>query len=404
MRIIYVTAEMPYGPAETFIIDEIREVLLRHDVLVVPRSPAKLGPHAAFLAGVTRRESLLSPRVLASALAFCVTRPGAVLACMRTLLRSCSLKVALGNFAVLPKALWLARAAADWKAEHIHCHWAGTTATMAMIASELSGIPWSLTTHRSDIVGNNLLALKAKSATMVRAISEDGRKMMIERGVDPDRKLRVLPMGVQIPRETSLKPPPAAIVLCPADLLKVKGHRFLLEAWHLLRNRGVAAQLWLAGDGELRATLEKFADDLHLCDSVRFLGTIKHQDLLDLYSAGKVSAVVLASIDLGGGCHEGIPVALVEAMSYAVPVIATTTGGIPELVAPHTGLLVPPEDPVALAAALESILQDATLARRVGRQGRRRVMETRDVVCVAAELESCWAGASERIHSAALQA
>ena len=53
----------------------------------------------------------------------------------------------LKNLAVYPKGLWLARLAREWRADHIHAHWAATTATMALVASEFSGIPWSFTAH-----------------------------------------------------------------------------------------------------------------------------------------------------------------------------------------------------------------------------------------------------------------
>jgi colanic acid/amylovoran biosynthesis glycosyltransferase len=388
MRIIYVTACMPFGSAEAFIIEEIRELLVKHAVLIVPRSPGKLGPNGAGLAKHTNRESLLSLRVVTTALGLLARAPGRVFSSASCLRRSRSFAIALRNLAVLPKALWLASVATLWKADHMHCHWAGTTATMTLIASKLSGIPWSLTAHRSDIVGNNLLIEKAKSARTVRAISEDGRRMMTGLGVKVGRKLRVLPMGVAIPTDCRYKRPKSTVLLCPADLLEVKGHRFLLHAWRLLQDRGIRGELWLAGEGKLKRTLEKLVARLQISDTVRFLGTINHTMLLELYAKGEVSAVALASVDLGGGCREGIPVALVEAMSYGIPVIATSTGGIPELIQPGTGLLVPPADPTALADAILRILQDESLAEEIGRGARRHIISTRDVVCIASKLEA----------------
>jgi glycosyltransferase involved in cell wall biosynthesis len=387
MKLVYITACMPYGDAETFIISEIAELLRHNEVLVVPRSPGKLGKHAEWLAPFTRRETLISPRVLTRALRLLFQRPRQCVSTFRILLHSGSVKNTLRNLAVYPKALWLAAAVDEWKADHIHCHWAGTTATMAMIASKISGIPWSLTAHRSDIVSDNLLAEKAASATMVRTIAREGRKMMIARGVSENTRLRVLPMGVQVPASTPLRHPGHNVVLCPADLLPVKGHRFLIEAWKILRDRGVKAELWLAGSGELKQQLQALVSELGLADVVTFLGTVKHEDLLTFYKAGSISAVALASVDLGGGVHEGIPVALVEAMSYGVPVISTLTGGIPELVKPGTGLLVPPEDSAALADGLHKLLNDVEFARDIGMQGFLEVSETRNIVHIAAELE-----------------
>jgi len=392
MRIIYVTACLPFGAKEAFLIDELNQLLGTHEVLIVPRSPGKPGPNGASLAAHTKRESLLSAQVIWTAMRLFARMPVRILKSARCLLRTRSLPIVVRNLAVLPKALWLAEVTSDWKADHIHCHWAGTTATMALIASRVSGVPWSLTAHRSDIVGNNLLNDKAESACIVRVISEDGKKMMLDRGVKANGKLQVLPIGVTIPPESPLERPEVAIVLCPADLLEIKGHRYLLHAWRLLKDRGFRGELWLAGEGELRGTLMKLSENLDITNSVKFLSTVAHASLLELYARRMISAVVLASIDLGGGCHEGIPVALVEAMSYGIPVVGTNTGGIPELIEPGTGMLVPACDSVALADAMELILSDDRLSEQIGMRARRHIVETRNVVSVAGTLEAWFSG------------
>jgi glycosyltransferase involved in cell wall biosynthesis len=296
--------------------------------------------------------------------------------------------VKIKNLAVVPKALWLADVAVRWKADHIHCHWSGTTATAAMLASARSGVPWSLTCHRWDIVENNLLAAKAKSASFVRFISQDGLQMARSIGIGPAENTQVLHMGAAIPQAAGRRPGTRRVVLCPARLVEVKGHRYLLEAWRMLERRGVGGELWLAGSGESRADLEALCGRLGLGESVTFLGAIRHADLLKMYEEGAVSAVVLASVDLGDGHHEGIPVALIEAMSYGVPVIATAAGGTPELVTPRAGLLVPPADPDALADAIQSVLLDHVWSEQLGRAGRERVLTDFNVVRVASGLIS----------------
>jgi glycosyltransferase involved in cell wall biosynthesis len=139
-----------------------------------------------------------------------------------------------------------------------------------MLASRVSEIPWSFTTHRWDIVENNLLAAKVRSASFARFISEDGLRIARELGVEPSEKVRLLHMGISIPRSVAPRARDKAVVLCPARLVEVKGHRFLLEAWRILRDRGVDAVLKLAGQGELRLQLETFTWALGLGDQVRF--------------------------------------------------------------------------------------------------------------------------------------
>jgi glycosyltransferase involved in cell wall biosynthesis len=320
----------------------------------------------------------------------------------QVLVRSRSLGVALKNLAIVPKALWLARFAREWKADHIHCHWAGTTATMAMIASRVSHIPWSLTAHRWDIVENNLLAQKTKSARLVRFISADGLRMARERGA-ARANARVLHMGVDVPATVRKHDHSKRVVLCPARLVEVKGHRHLLDAWRILKNRGGAGELWLAGDGALRPQLESQASEMGIGDSVRFLGALPHRELLRMYEDGQVSVVVLASLDLGHGNHEGIPVGLIEAMGHGVPVVATKAGGTAELVVPGTGLLVPPGNSDALSCALEILLQEPELRERLGSMARSHVIKNYDIAQIAVELVREFQAASRRAPAVAAQ-
>jgi hypothetical protein len=98
-------------------------------------------------------------------------------------------------------------------------------------------------------------------------------------------------------------------------------------------------------------------------------------------------AAVLASAPTRSGKREGIPVALMEAMSAGLPVVASRTGGIPELVNhDHNGFLVPPADPVALADALERLALDAPLRERMGRAGRETIIREFNQEQCAADL------------------
>jgi colanic acid/amylovoran biosynthesis glycosyltransferase len=404
VKIIYVTACLPHGSDEAFVIPEINQLMRSgHEVLVIPRSPRGGIIHGHELLKCAQREALYSPRVLKAAAAAALVAPDPTVAAVRPLLGSRSPALAIKNLAIVPKALWLADVAVRWRADHIHCHWAGTTATMAMLASRLSGVPWSLTAHRWDIVENNLLAAKVNTARFVRFISEDGLRMARAIGIGPAYNARVLHMGVAIPGKVRRRYGPRPIVLCPARLVEVKGHRFLLEAWRIVQRGGLDAELWLAGDGELRPQLEKLSETLGLGGSVKFLGAVPHDKLLQIYEEGSVSAVVLASLDLGNGLHEGIPVALIEAMSYGIPVVATATGGTAELVLPGTGLLAPPADPSALGDAIRSLLQNRNLREQLGDSGRRRVVEAYDIVRVVAELVSEFEAATRRTAPAVLQ-
>jgi len=399
MKLLFVTANLPHGTDEAFIVPEIEQLVRDgHQILIVPRSPKGPVIHGKDVWKHSKSEELCSAAVMKKAMRVATSAPARTLRALAPVLSSRTPRIAAKNAFIVPKALWLADVAREWGAEHLHSHWAGTTATLTMIASIFSGIPWSFTAHRWDIVENNLLKEKVRHASMARFISEDGLKMARALGIGTAHNARVLYMGVALPAEIERPSGEWPILICPARLVDVKGHRFLLEAWRILRKRGVHGELWLAGDGALRSQLESFVHSIGLHHSVKFLGTLRHDELLRIYKEVPISAAVLASTDLGRGVHEGIPVALMEAMAYGIPVVATSTGGTPELVKPGTGLLVPPADPLALADALQKLLQDGMLLRQIGDRGRKHVRETHDIARVTAELARVLAGQPATHH------
>ena len=397
MRVIYVTSSLPYGSGEAFLIPEVVELVRQgHEVLMVPMYPRGVVIHddvKPLMARVVSR-SLFSAEVLRSAVSELTRNPAGAAKSLGCMFRSRNSRILVKNLAVYPKGLWLADLAQRWGAEHIHVHWAATTATMALVAGELSGISWSVTAHRWDIAENNLLDLKLEHVAFARFISQSGLNTVRSLGVKvKDEKAFVLHMGVfDTSPETLAKEsagshssfPP--VVICPANMLVVKGHRYLLEAASILRERGIRIRVWLAGDGELRETLEIEAKARGLAGMVRFLGQLPHPELMRLYREEEVSAVVLPSLDLGNGEHEGIPVSLIEAMGSGVPVLSTVTGGIPELLEGGAGLLVPPEDPYALADGIQQLIEDPEQRRRLARAGRERVKKEFAVDKVAARL------------------
>lgn len=406
MRIIYITSSMPYGARETFIISEVEEVRKQgHEVLIVPMHPRGPVVHtdAKPLLECATSQPLLSPRIAKGAAEVFVRAPVRTFRALSWSLRSRSAKVLLKNLAVYPKGLWLARLAREWKADHIHAHWAATTATMALVASEFSGISWSCTAHAWDITdwqsgraqrrGNDsLLSLKISRSCFVRFISRVGRREAEHPnlGASMDSRSFVLHMGVAIPDLTGVRPPNGRrrhpIILCPAALIPFKGHRYLIEAAYVLSERGVGFELWLAGAGELEDELRKQVEALDPAGNVRFLGQLAHQEVIGFYRRGEVDIVVLPSLDMGGGEHEGIPVSLMEALSYGVPVVSTSTGGIPELLGGGAGVMVPPADTAGLAEAIGSLIQDPGLREQQGDAGRERVEESFSLEKVAGEL------------------
>ncbi len=159
--------------------------------------------------------------------------------------------------------------------------------------------------------------------------------------------------------------PEGALIGIVATLRSWKGHRYLLEAFAGLADRG--ARLLVVGDGPQREALEALAGQLGIAARVRFAG---NQDDV---------APWLQALDLfclPSYANEGVPQALMQAMACGLPVISTPVGSIGEIVQDgDTGRLVPPEDAPALASAIEALLADPALRGRLGTNARAAALQ-----------------------------
>ena len=166
----------------------------------------------------------------------------------------------------------------------------------------------------------------------------------------------------------------AVVFTCVARLSAQKNVGALLQALAAMDGRG-GSMLLVCGDGEEQGRLEAEAGHLGVAERVRFLGS--RTDVPEVLGASDV--FVLPSL------YEGHPLSVMEAMAAGRPVIATTVGGVPELVRPgETGLLVPPGDTSALAVAMERLAGNAEERVRLGRGGARVAAERFDVSHMAA--------------------
>lgn len=172
-------------------------------------------------------------------------------------------------------------------------------------------------------------------------------------------------------------------VLYVGRLRTRKAVAVLLEAFALVRRQLPAARLVVVGDGEQSAALQEHATRLGLGDAARFTGPLAREAIVAHYAAADLYC--LPSL------YEGFPVAILEAMAAALPVVATRVSGIPEAVEPGvTGELVEPEDVPGLAAALIRLLADPARARAMGEAGRRRLASEFSIEVVTRQYLDLW--------------
>jgi len=245
-----------------------------------------------------------------------------------------------------------------------------------MLTAQAWRIPWSLTLHGPDEFFDQeafYLRRKIESAEFVVCISDFCRSQVLRivPGLAEDR-LEVVRLGVDC---VALEPPQRRVsdsatvhLVCTGRMVSAKGHRILLESVASLAAEGIAVSCALIGDGPERPALETLCGSLAIAGQVRFLGAMAHQ--ATLAEVARADVFVLASF------AEGLPVALMEAMALGVPCVSTAIAAIPELIQDgRNGLLVPPANPVALAAALRRLATDSQLRAELGRNARHTAEE-----------------------------
>ncbi len=252
----------------------------------------------------------------------------------------------------------------------------------AALAGRLAGVPVVAVAKRNVDAFESprqvaVQRLAHRLATHVTAVSEAVAVTARDLGV-PESRITVIPNGVDVAR---FDEPPlertaigvnggAPLVGSVGCLAPRKDYATLLESLALLAARGVRFRLLLVGDGPERDALERRARELGLAPVVTFLG--ERSDINRLLPL--MDVFVLSSRE------EGIPNALLEAMAAARPSIATAVGGTPEVLDHgRTGWIVPPQQPAALAAALEDALSRPDEARRRGEAARREVIESMSI-------------------------
>ena len=377
MKIGYVTAKFPFWPGEQFFEPEVRSLARLAQVVVIPiRAPSATSYYPG-LGATALPGAMFDRRVAAAALAECLRNPAGVAQTFVAIaFGRASLRSRVVNLAVFPKALQVAFETRRLGLEHLHAQWLTSPATVAYVASRLTGVPFSVSAHSHDVFAQNLVVAKTARAEFVRLVSKRNRADIAARlPQELVAKCHVVHVGVDVPQTIAEPPPRVPRLLCPARLDRVpfvKGHNDLLEAFTILRARGVDFRCEFAGDGELRDEIARRIGQLGLGGVVRMLGNVEHGKLLGALGRGDYDLVVLASHEEGDR-HEGIPVALMEAMAAGVPVVATRTGSIGELVDSNSGILVEQRAPQSLAAAIERLARDRALCRRFGSHARTRI-------------------------------
>lgn len=380
MSVAYIVSRFPHF-SETFIVRELEAVAARGaevELLSLFASRDR-GTHPAAARWTARLRRPSARAGMRAVARWALRRPlrlASVLATVALTHRRAP-RVLVRALATVPLALAHATTVQRLGIRHVHAHYATYPTLAAWVVFRMTGCPYSFTAHAHDLyVDRSMLCRKLGDATFAVPISRFNRRLLESECPATATPLHVVHCGVDPSavghRARTLPAQGPVRALCVASLQEYKGHRYLLDALAAPGEVG-RIELDLIGDGPLRPALEEQASRLGLRDRVRFLGVRDEGAVTGALAAADL--FVLPSVVGADGQMEGIPVALMEAMSAGVPVVTTRISGIPELVRhDETGLLAEPGDPRSLATMLAAALADpaATAARGIAA---RRVVE-----------------------------
>lgn len=294
------------------------------------------------------------------------------------------------SLAIVPQSLAFAIDMRNRGVRHIHANWATYPGTAAFLISRLSGIPYSFSGHATDIfVHRAMLEEKIAGAAFVVTCTRFNRDYLAGMAA-PGAPIRSVHHGIDlerfarngIPREKNL-------IITVGTLRACKGIPELIQSVKILRDRGRTVRLEIIGEGEQRPELERLIEAFELADRVRLVGYLPQEELIPIYQRASLVALPAHRED-----HFGIPNILIEGLAARTPVVTTELPSLGELIEHgKSGLFVPERDPVALADAIQRVLEDPAQAGAMAERGHAKVVEEFDMRRTVDELKSLFSAA-----------
>jgi glycosyltransferase involved in cell wall biosynthesis len=291
--------------------------------------------------------------------------------------------ISRNRFRRLGQALVLAREWPD-RGEWLHAHFIHTPASVTEYASLLTGVPWTCSAHAKDIWTSPDWELNEKlvSARWTVTCTKSGyehlraltsRKEAVHLSYHGLDLARFGHFSGERSKRTGSDAADPLFLLSVGRAVEKKGYDILLRAFALLP-KDLNWRFEHIGGGDELSKLKALAAELGLSGRITWKGALAQEEVLDHYRRADLFA--LACRIATNGDRDGLPNVLVEASSQRLPCVSTEVSGVPELLKDgENGLVVPPNDPVALAAALEAAIRDPALRQRLGDAAEQRVRQ-----------------------------
>ena len=262
---------------------------------------------------------------------------------------------------------------------HVHAHFMGMAARTAFWIHKFFPVTFSFTAHANDIFAprNFEIGLDklVDTARVIVTVSDYAKKFLKERFPQRADRIRRIYNGLNLAEfaraDFSSAPP---LILAVGRLIAKKGFGDLIRACGLIAERGKSFRCEIIGEGPFENELRGQINQLNLQNRVALSGAKALREVRQRLIAANIF-VLPSVIDPEGGM-DNLPTVIMEAMATGLPVLSTAIGGIPEMVVENkTGFLVQPGDAIALADAIEKVIDDRLLAPRLGEAGHERAQE-----------------------------
>src|SRR5438477_892381 len=256
---------------------------------------------------------------------------------------------------------------------HVHAHFAGMAARTAFWIAKFFPITFSFTAHANDIFAPRSFEIGLdkliQTARVIITETDHSEKFLRERFPERADRTHRIYNGLNLAEfgraDFSSTPP---LIVAIGRLIAKKGFANLIRACALLVERGRSFRCEIFGEGSLENQLHGQIEALGLKELVQLPGAKPQHELRERLA--RASAFALPSVPEPEGGMDNLPTVIMEAMATGLPVVSTRIGGIPEMVIDNqTGFLVQPEDTVALAGAIEKIINDHSLGTKLGQAG-----------------------------------
>lgn len=277
---------------------------------------------------------------------------------------------------------------------HFQAHFAHSPTSVALFSSILSGVPFSFFAHAKDIYTSNRGQLKEKidMARFVVTCTQYNKKYLAQVAENTSTPLYCVYHGINLdyfsPGLNNTKCSPPYKLLTVARLTEKKGLENVYRALASMRDRGLEFTHTLIGEGDDNDKVVDLIKELKLEKETHLCGTLTHEDVIKHYADSDL--FVLGCQIAANGDRDGIPNVMAESMAMKLPVVATNVSGIPEFLENGvSGMMVPQKDPDALAKAMETLLQDNALRKKVTSEAHRRItadFNNKELVCKLAEI------------------